>query len=162
MFLCCWRIILVCLALKLVGSWVELGFSVGMEAFGWALVDSCSLESGVFWCSQVLDLSFLPLAFSLILTVASRLLHPYSSDDKTSRSMVKRFSTVGDTRRGSQSYTEKRRGRREIEVTRKKRGGIKRGETNLACDQFPKCSPQPWTPKEIHRVKWRREVGGRK
>ena len=25
---------LVCLALKLVGFWVELGFSVGMEAFG--------------------------------------------------------------------------------------------------------------------------------
>ena len=24
---------MVCLALKLVGSWVELGFSVGMEAF---------------------------------------------------------------------------------------------------------------------------------
>ena len=34
MFLCCWRINLVCLALKLVGSWMELGFSVGMEAFG--------------------------------------------------------------------------------------------------------------------------------
>ena len=33
MFLHCWRISLVCLALKLVGSWVELGFSVGMEAF---------------------------------------------------------------------------------------------------------------------------------
>ena len=30
---CCWRISLVCLALKLVGSLVELGFSVGMEAF---------------------------------------------------------------------------------------------------------------------------------
>ena len=29
-----WRISLVCLALKLVGSWVELGFSVGMEALG--------------------------------------------------------------------------------------------------------------------------------
>ena len=28
MFLHCWRISLVCLALKLVGSWVELGFSV--------------------------------------------------------------------------------------------------------------------------------------
>ena len=77
----------------------------------------------------------------------------YSTNDKTSRSMVKRFSTVGDTRRGSQSYTEKRRGRREIEVTRKKRGGIKRGETNLACDQFPKFSPQSGTSKEIHRVK---------
>ena len=29
-----WRISLVCLALECVGSWVELGFSVGMEAFG--------------------------------------------------------------------------------------------------------------------------------
>ena len=34
MFPLCWRISLVCLALKLVGSWMELGFSVGMEAFG--------------------------------------------------------------------------------------------------------------------------------
>ena len=76
-----------------------------------------------------MDLSLLPLAFSLSLTVASRLLHPYSTDDKTSRLMVKRFSTVRDTQRGSQSYTEKRRGRREIEVTRtEKRGNQKRGE----------------------------------
>ena len=34
MFLLCWRISMVCFALKLVGSWIELGFSVGMEAFG--------------------------------------------------------------------------------------------------------------------------------
>ena len=33
MFLCCWKICAVCLALELVGPWVELGFSVGMEAF---------------------------------------------------------------------------------------------------------------------------------
>ena len=33
MFLHCWRISLVCLALKL-GAFVEIGFSVGMEAFG--------------------------------------------------------------------------------------------------------------------------------
>ena len=39
MFLLCWRISLVCRTLKLVGSWVELGFYVGMEAFGGALVD---------------------------------------------------------------------------------------------------------------------------
>ena len=32
MFLLCWRISLVCLALKFVDSWVELGFSVGTEA----------------------------------------------------------------------------------------------------------------------------------
>ena len=33
MFLHCWRICVVCLALELVGSWVVLGFSVGMEGF---------------------------------------------------------------------------------------------------------------------------------
>ena len=66
---------------------------------------------------------------------------------------MKRFSTVGDTQRGSQSYTEKRKGRKEIEVTRRRGGAVKRRETNLACDQFPKFSPQPGTPKEIHRVK---------
>ena len=67
-----------------------------------------------------MELSLLPLAFSLILTVASRLLHPYSTNDKTSRLMVKRFSTVRDIQRGSQSYMEKRRGRREVEMTRRR------------------------------------------
>ena len=95
----------------------------------------------------------MPLAFSLIVTVASRLLHPYSTDDKTSSLMVKGFSAVRNTQRGSQSYMEKRRGSREIEVTRRRGGGVKRRETNLACDQFPKCSPKPGTPNEIHRVK---------
>ena len=61
-----------------------------------------------------MDLSLLPLAFDLILTGASRL-HPYLTDDKTSRLVVKKFSTVRDTWRGSQSYMEKRRGRREME-----------------------------------------------
>ena len=75
-----------------------------------------------------MDLSLLPLAFSLILTVVSRLLYPYSTDDKTSRLMVRRFSILGDTQRGSQSYMKKRRGRREIEVTRRRRGGIKRSD----------------------------------
>ena len=42
-----------------------------------------------------------------------RLLHPYSTDDKTSRLMVQRFSTVRDTQRSSQSYMEKRRGDQE-------------------------------------------------
>ena len=89
-----------------------------------------------------MDLSLLPLAFSLILTVASRLLHPYSTDDETFRLTVKRFSTVRGTQKGSQSYMEKRRGRREIEVTRRRRGrGGKKGESNLASNQFPICSP---------------------
>ena len=85
------------------------------------------MESGVLWCSRVLDLSLLPLVFSLILTVASRLLHPYSTDDETFRLTVKRFSTVRGTQKGSQSYMEKRRGKRELEVTGRRRGGSKRG-----------------------------------
>ena len=143
----------------------------------------------------------MPLVFSLILTVASRLLHPYHSNDNTSRLMEKKFSTVRDPQRGSQSYMEKRRGRREIEMTRRRRGGIKkeravypvinslcalhslehperftelhreekrkeivvtrrrggikRRETDLVSNQFPKCSPQPGIPKEIHRVELR-------
>ena len=119
------------------------------------------LESRVSWCSQVLDLSLLPLAFSLILTVASRLLHPYSTDDKTSRLMVKQFSTVRETQRGSQSYMEKRRRMKEIEVTRRRRGAVKRVDSNLASNHFPMCSPQSGTPREVHRVTTqRREEGG--
>ena len=53
-----------------------------------------------------MDLSLLPLVFSLILTVASRLLHPYSTDDKTSRLMGKRLSTVRNTQKGLLSYME--------------------------------------------------------
>ena len=97
-------------------------------------------------------LSLLPLVFSLILTVASTLLHPCCADDKTSRLMEKSFSIVRDTQRGSQNYMDKRRERREIEVTRRRRGGINRGERSLASNQFPVCSPPPGTPREVHRA----------
>ena len=103
-----------------------------------------------------MDLGLLPLAFSLILVVALRLLHPYSTDDKTSRLMVKRFSVM-ESQRGSQSYMKKKRGRWEIEVTR-----IKRGESSLASIQFPICSPQSGTLREVHRVPQRREEGERR
>ena len=63
---------------------------------------------------------------------------------------MRSLSTVRDTQRGSQSYIEKReegdRGGQED------KGGIKRRETDLANNQFPKCSPQSGTHKEIHRV----------
>ena len=106
-----------------------------------------------------MDLNLLPLVFSLILIVASRHLHPYSTDNRTSKIVEKRFSTVRDTQRGPHSYMEKRRGRREIGVTRR-RGRIKRGESNLASNQILMCSPQSGTPREVHRVTWRREEGG--
>ena len=81
-----------------------------------------------------------------------RLLHPYSTDDKTSRLMMKRFSTVRDTQRGSQSYMKRRRGRREIEVTRRRRGRIYSGKSSLASNQFPMCSPQSGTLREVQRI----------
>ena len=45
---------------------------------------------------------------------------------------------------------EKRR--KETEVARKTKRGIKRRETDPASYEFPKCSPQSRTHKEIHRV----------
>ena len=109
-----------------------------------------------------MDLILLPLVFSLILTVASRLLHLYSTDDKTSKLMMKSFSTVRDTRRGTQSYMEKRRGRREIEVTRRRRGGIKKGESKLASNHFLMCAPQSGLLRDVHGVIQRREERGRR
>ena len=109
-----------------------------------------------------MDLRLLPLAFSLILTVASRLLQPYNMDDKPSRLVVKRYSTVRDTWRGTQSYMEKRRGRREIEVTRRRKGGIKMGESKLASYHFTMCSPQSGSLRGVHGVTQRREEGGRR
>ena len=65
---------------------------------------------------------------------------------------MKSFSTVKDTQRGTESDMEKRRGRKETEVARRRKGGIKRRETDPASDQFSKCSPHLGTHKEIHRV----------
>ena len=101
---------MVCLALELVGPCVVLGFSVGMEAFDELL------SINVPW-SQGLDLSLLLPVIGLVFTVVSKLLL-YSTIDKTSRLKMKSFSTVRVTQRGSQRYMEKRRGRRELEVTR--------------------------------------------
>ena len=65
---------------------------------------------------------------------------------------MRRFSTVRDTQRGTQSYMGKRRGRREIEVTRRRRGEIKRGESKLASNHFPMFSPQSGTLTEFHGI----------
>ena len=70
--------------------------------------------------------------------------------------MAKRFSPVRDTQRGSQSYLKKRRGRREIEMSRRRKGGDSRGERQVytvVCSQSVLCSPdshkdsQNWTGK---------------
>ena len=76
---------------------------------------------------------------------------------------MKRFSTVRDTQRGSQSYAEKRRGRREIEVTRRRKGGVTRGESSLAsinslCALHSLEHPERFT--ELYREE-KREEGDR-
>ena len=72
------------------------------------------------------------------------------------------LATVWTPQKCSWSYTEKRRGRKETEVARRIKGGIKRRETDPDINQFPKCSPQPRTHTEIHRVGEKREGGGRR
>ena len=56
---------------------------------------------------------------------------------------------------------EKRRERREIEVTRR-RGEIKRGERKLPSNQFSMCSPQSGPLRDVHGVTQRRKEGGRR
>jgi len=75
---------------------------------------------------------------------------------------MKSFSTVRDTQRGSQSYMEKRRERRELEVTRMRLGGIRRGESKLASNHFLMCVPQSGPLRDVHGVIQRREEGGRR
>ena len=62
-----------------------------------------------------------------------------------------------DTWIGTPSYMEKRRGRRKIEVTRRRRGGLKRGESKIASNHFPMCSPQSGSLRDVHGVTQRRE-----
>ena len=67
-----------------------------------------------------------------------------------------------DTWRGTQSYMKKRKGRRDIEVTRRRRGEVKKGESKLASNHFPMCSPESRSLRDVHRVTQRREEGGRR
>ena len=108
-----------------------------------------------------MDLSLLLLVFSLIFTVVSRLLLLYRTIDKISRLKMRSFFTLRDTRRGSQSYMEKRRC--ELEVTLMRGGGIKRGENKLASNHFLMCTPQSGRLRDVHDgVIQRRGEGGRR
>ena len=82
--------------------------------------------------------------------------------DNIYRLKMNSFSTVRDTQRGSQSYMEKRRGRREIEGIRRRRGRIKRGESKLASNYFLIHAPQSGLLRDVHGVIHKREEGGRR
>ena len=112
--------------------------------------------------AQVLGLSLLPLDFSFILPVVSRLLLLYSTDNKTSRLLVKRFSTVRDTQRGSQSYMKKRRERREIEMSRRRKGGTQEERGRSTQFSVPKVFSLAQTSTKFHRIGLGREGERRK
>ena len=65
-----------------------------------------------------MDLSLLLPVIVLIFTIVSKLLLLDSTIGKTSTLKIKSFSTVRVSQRGLQGYMEKRRERRELEVTR--------------------------------------------
>ena len=62
------------------------------------------------------------------------------------------FSTVWNTQRFTELGREEKGEGGDRGGPEGKRGGIKRRETDVASNQFSKCSPQPGTQKEIHRV----------
>ena len=61
------------------------------------------------------------------------------------------------------SCTEKRIGRKETEVARRIKRGMKSRETNPASNQFPKCSPLPGTHRDsqswVEKKRGREETG---
>ena len=101
-------------------------------------------------------LSLLPLDFSFILPVVSRLLQQYSTDNKTSRLMVKRFSTMRDNQRGSISYMKNRRGRKETEVSRRRERGTQERDRSTQLSAL-KVFSVAQTPTKIHRIGLGRE-----
>ena len=107
-------------------------------------------------------LNLLPLDFSFILPLVSRLLQLYSTDNKTSRLVVKRFSTMSDNQRGSQSYMKNRRGRKEIEVSRRRERGTQEERDRSMQLYIPKVCSVAQTPTKIHRIGLGREVEMRK
>ena len=70
--------------------------------------------------------------------------------------MVKRFSTVRDNQRGSQSYMKNRRGRKEIEVSRRESGTQEERDRSTQLS-IPKVFSVAQTPTKIHRIGLGRE-----
>ena len=72
-----------------------------------------------------MDLSLLPLVFSLILTVASRVLCLYSTDDKTSKLKMKFFHSEGHPEWFTELHGEEKREEGDRGDQEEKRGNQK-------------------------------------
>ena len=76
--------------------------------------------------------------------------------------MAKRFSPIRDTQRGSQSYMKKRRGSREIEMSRRRKRGTQEERDRSTQFSVPRVFSVAQTPTEVHRIGLGREGEGRK
>ena len=76
--------------------------------------------------------------------------------------MAKRFSPVRDTQRGSQSYMKKRRGRREIKMSRRRKGGTQEERDRSTQLSVPIVVSLAQTPTKIHKIGLGREGERRK
>ena len=65
---------------------------------------------------------------------------------------MKRFSTVRDNQRGSQSYMKNRRGRKEIEVSRQRERGTQEERDRSIQLSILKVFSVAHTPTKIHRI----------
>ena len=74
---------------------------------------------------------------------------------------MKRFSTVRDTQRGSQSYMKKR-GRREIEMSRRRKRGTQEERDISTQLSVPRVFSIAQTPTKVHIIGLGREGERRK
>ena len=65
---------------------------------------------------------------------------------------MKRFSPVRDTQRGSQSYMKEGRGRRETEMSRRRKRGTQEERDRSTQLSVPKVFSVGQIPTEIHRI----------
>ena len=75
---------------------------------------------------------------------------------------MKRVSTVRDTQRGSQSYMKKRRGRKDIEMSRRRKRGTQEERDRSTQLSIPRVFSIAQTPTKIHRIGLGREGERRK
>ena len=75
---------------------------------------------------------------------------------------MKRFSTVRANQRGSQSYMKNRRGRKEVDVSRRRKRGTQEERDISTKLSVPKVFFVAQTPTQIHRIGLGREGEKRK
>ena len=75
---------------------------------------------------------------------------------------MKRFTIVRDHQRSSQSYMKNRRGRKEIEVSRRRERGTQEERDRSTQLSVPKVFSIAQTPTKIHRIGLGREGERRK